>query len=63
MYLLAMPPVTAFLALNFTGCSTYTSRTGVKKEMFKYIPVMAGMFVIGVAILLVTAVKNMLRGV
>jgi hypothetical protein len=63
MYFLAMPPVTAFLALNFTGCSTYTSRTGVKKEMFKYIPVMAVMFVLGVAILLVTAVKNMLGGV
>jgi CO dehydrogenase/acetyl-CoA synthase delta subunit len=49
-YLLAMPPVTAYLALNFTGCSTFTSRTGVRKEIFTYIMPMAVMFVIGVLI-------------
>jgi hypothetical protein len=49
-YLLAMPPVTAYLALNFTGASTFTSRTGVRKEIYKYIPPMAAMFVIGVLI-------------
>lgn len=38
--LLAMPVVTAYLALNFTGSTTFTSRTGVKKEIFRYIPVM-----------------------
>jgi len=45
--LLAWTPITAFLALNFTGSSTYTSRTGVRREMFRYLPIMAGMFVIG----------------
>ena len=33
-FLLAMPAVTAFIALNFTGSSTFTSRSGVKREMF-----------------------------
>ncbi len=36
--LLAMPAVSAFIALNFTGSSTFTSRTGVKREMYRYIP-------------------------
>jgi hypothetical protein len=47
-FLLAMPAVTAFLALNFTGSTTFTSRTGVKREMFTYIPGMAWTFGIGI---------------
>jgi hypothetical protein len=47
-FLLAMPAVTAFLALNFTGSSTFTSRSGVKREMFAYIPGMAWTFGIGI---------------
>ncbi|BAI60790.1 conserved hypothetical protein [Methanocella paludicola SANAE] len=49
-YLLAMPPVTAYLALNFTGCSTFTSRTGVRREIFTYIMPMAVMFGLGALI-------------
>jgi hypothetical protein len=49
---LGYPVVTAFIALNFTGSSTYTSRTGVKKEIFAYIPVMGWFFGIGVVITL-----------
>lgn len=49
-YLLAMPPITAYLTLNFTGSSTFTSRTGVRKEIFTYIPPMACSFVLGVLI-------------
>lgn len=45
--LLVIPAVTAYLALNFTGSSTFTSRTGVKKEIFRYVPVMAVMAAIG----------------
>jgi len=41
--LLIFPPVTAYLALNFTGSTPFTSRTGVKKEIFRYVPVMAAM--------------------
>jgi hypothetical protein len=46
--LLIMPAVIAYFALNFTGCTTFTSRTGVKKEIFRYIPIMALMAGIGV---------------
>jgi hypothetical protein len=38
--LLLIPAVTAYLALNFTGTTTFTSRTGVRKEIFRYIPAM-----------------------
>jgi len=40
-FLLAMPAVTAFITLNFTGSTTFTSRTGVRREIFAYIPAMA----------------------
>jgi hypothetical protein len=40
-------PATAFFALNFTGSTTFTSKTGVQREMFKYIPLMAWTFGIG----------------
>jgi len=46
--LLVMPAVTAYLALNFTGCTTFTSRTGVKKEIFRYAPLMAVMAGLGI---------------
>ncbi|MDO9522444.1 MAG: mercury methylation corrinoid protein HgcA [Methanocorpusculum sp.] len=46
--LLLIPAVIAYLALNFTGCSTFTSRMGVKKEIFSYVKVMAGMAAVGV---------------
>jgi hypothetical protein len=32
-WLLIIPAVTAYLAMNFTGCSTYTSPSGVNREM------------------------------
>jgi hypothetical protein len=54
-YLLAMPPVTAFIALNFTGSSTFTSRSGVRREIFTYIPIMAWMFGIGILLFIIFA--------
>jgi hypothetical protein len=45
--LLLIPAVVSYIALNFTGCTTFTSRTGVKKEIFRYVPVMAAMAVLG----------------
>ncbi len=51
-YLLAMPPVTAYLALNFTGATTFTSRSGVKREMATYIRPMAILFASGVLLAL-----------
>jgi hypothetical protein len=54
-FLLGMPAVTAFVALNFTGATTFTSRTGVRLEMFAYIPVMAATFATGALLALVFA--------
>jgi hypothetical protein len=60
--LLVFPPVTAYLALNFTGSTSFTSRTGVKKEIFRYVPVMAAMIISG-AILAIAAGALRLLGV
>ncbi|MBM4236426.1 MAG: acetyl-CoA synthase subunit gamma [Firmicutes bacterium] len=39
-YLLALPAIASFLSLNFTGSTTYTSLSGVVKEMGVALPVM-----------------------
>jgi CO dehydrogenase/acetyl-CoA synthase delta subunit len=51
--LLVFPPVTAFLALNFTGATTFTSRTGVRNEIYRYVRVMATMLVIGIVLAII----------
>lgn len=43
------PPI-AFIALFFTGSTTFTSRSGVRREIFKYVPIMAYMFGSGIAL-------------
>jgi hypothetical protein len=55
-YLLAMPPMTAYLALNFTGSTTFTSRTGVRREMSTYIRPMALSFGLGVVFTLASTI-------
>jgi len=45
--LLIIPAVVSYAALNFTGCTTFTSRTGVKREIFRYVPAMVAMAVAG----------------
>lgn len=57
---LVMPAVTAYLALNFTGSTTFTSRTGVKKEIFRYVPVMAVMVVAGSLAAIILGVSRLL---
>jgi hypothetical protein len=54
-HLLGLPPVTAFLALNFTGSTPFTSKSGVKREMYAYIPVMAWTFGIGIVLTIASA--------
>ncbi|GFE58848.1 hypothetical protein AOG1_27280 [Geobacter sp. AOG1] len=44
---LAMPAVSAFFSLNFTGSTPFTSRSGVKKEMRISLPLMAGAVLVG----------------
>jgi acetyl-CoA decarbonylase/synthase complex subunit gamma len=51
-FFIALPAVSGFYTLNFTGCSTYTSRSGVKKEMRIALPGMAGAIVVSVILLL-----------
>jgi hypothetical protein len=61
-YLLALPPITSFLALNFTGCTTFTSPSGVRREMFKYIPVMAGMAGAGIVLNIARRITRSSKG-
>lgn len=48
-YLLILPPVSSYLALNFTGASTYTSLSGVKKEIKTWMPMLIGSAATGAA--------------
>ncbi len=59
-YALALPSLTAFLGLNFTGCTTYASPSGVRREIGRYIPVMAGMA--GAGLLLNIAQRTLRAG-
>jgi hypothetical protein len=61
-YLLAMPPAIAFLALLFTGSTTFTSRTGVRREIFTYTPVMAWTFGAGIILTILLAVVRIFGG-
>ena len=54
---LALPAISAFYALNFTGCTVYTSRSGVKKEMRLGIPAMGIAIAISVVLLIVGAIS------
>ena len=48
--ILSMPPVTAYLALNFTGSTTFASKSAVKREMYRYIPALAVLLAVGIAL-------------
>jgi hypothetical protein len=58
--LLVIPAVTAYLALNFTGSTTFTSRTGVRKEIFRYIPIMTIMAVSGMVLGIALGISRLL---
>jgi acetyl-CoA decarbonylase/synthase complex subunit gamma len=45
-----VPAVSAYLAMNFTGASTYTSLSGVKKEMKWAVPLQVAGAVIGLSL-------------
>lgn len=61
-YLLGLPPITSFLALNFTGCTTFASPSGVRREMNRYVPVMAGMAAAGVIVSAWRRIAPVLKG-
>ena len=52
-YMLALPVHSAFLAMNFTGASTYTSFSGVIKEMKIAVPVIVLALAAGVVLILI----------
>jgi hypothetical protein len=54
-YLLILPSVSSFYAMNFTGSSTYTSFSGVIKEMKIAVPAIAVSIGIGVVLLLINS--------
>jgi hypothetical protein len=49
-WLLIIPAIAAYLAMNFTGCSTYTSLSGVKKEMRFALPLEMTACFLGLAV-------------
>ena len=59
-YLLALSSLTAYLALNFTGSTPFTSRTGVRQEIDTYIPFMAALFGLGLILAIVLTVVRIL---
>lgn len=48
-WLLIITALSSYMALNFTGCSTFTSMSGVKKEMRWSLPILIGMVSVGLA--------------
>jgi hypothetical protein len=50
--LLLYPAISSYLAMNFTGSSTYTSPSGVNKEMKKALPFIVGAAATGAALTL-----------
>lgn len=55
-YLFLLPPITAFLAMNFTGSSTFTSLSGVEREVKVTVPVTISSVALGVICLILNAV-------
>jgi len=61
-YLLALSSLTAYLALNFTGSTPFTSRTGVRQEINTYIRPMAGLFALGLLLAIALTVARIVGG-
>ncbi len=54
LYLLLLPPIASFLAMNFTGASTFTSLSGVVKEMKIALPLQIVSAGLGILVLILT---------
>lgn len=61
-YALALPPITAFMGLNFTGCTTFASPSGVRREIDRYVRPMAGMVGAGLLLNLAQRVALAVKG-
>jgi len=51
-HLLLFPAISSFIAMDYTGSSTYTSPTGVQKEMKKALPFIIGSAAVGTVLTL-----------
>jgi hypothetical protein len=52
-WFLLLPAISSFLAMNFTGSSTFTSLSGVKKEMKTAVPLQIIFSVVGVILMFI----------
>ncbi len=59
---MALSSITAFLALNFTGATTFTSPSDVRREMKTYIRWIVGTFGVGMAIAAGSSLGRLLKG-
>lgn len=57
-YLLVLPSLSAFLAMNFTGSSTYTSFSGVIREMKIALPLIALLSATGIVLVLIKGLSG-----
>lgn len=55
-YLLIFPSVSAYFAMNFTGCSTFTSFSGVLKEMKIALPAIIISIVLGTVLIFLSSI-------
>ena len=55
-WLLLIPATSAFMAMNFTGSSTYTSLSGVRKEMRYAVPLEGGAAVAGLVLWIISRI-------
>jgi hypothetical protein len=58
VHVLGMAPVTAFLALLFTGSTTFTSKSGVAREIVRYTRLLAFTFGGGIVLAVVLAIAG-----
>jgi hypothetical protein len=58
-HFLIWPALVGYFALNFTGATPYPSRSGVRREIYRYIRPMAVMFGLG---LVLNIVAGFMRG-
>jgi hypothetical protein len=59
-YVTILPMISAYIGMNFTGASTYTSFSGVKKEMKIALPIMLISVSVGLVILLLEMIREVL---
>jgi len=46
--------VSSYLSMNFTGASTYTSLSGVRKEMGIFVPIQIALALAGLVLLIIS---------